>query len=182
MAASRSSNYDSDYSSSFSEEDSKISVDKARANADHAKEIINKMSLDELKAARDEILKRKERHEIINDYREKRRINQQKILKSEEKLRSRPDGVASNSDASDAEEEFVWDLTERKSRSYPPHRESERLVKDDFQDEYDEEDYWDAINGDIVEEEEFPSSDSDSEKESDEGSTEDDDDDDESDG
>ncbi|XP_026399856.1 glutamic acid-rich protein-like [Papaver somniferum] len=95
------------------------------------------MPLDELKVARDEILKRKERDEIIADYREKR---------------------------------------QHKSRPYPPYREIERLVKDDLHVEYDEEDYWDVINGDLVEEEEFPSSDSNSGKESDEDSTEDDDD------
>ncbi|XP_026459951.1 histone deacetylase HDT1-like [Papaver somniferum] len=138
MAASISSDYDSDYSSISSEEDSKIFVAKSRANADHAKEIINRMSLDEMKAARGEILKRKERDEIIADYREKRRRNQQKILKAEEKLRSRPDGVASKT-----------------QMLQMPRKNS---------------------NSDLVEEEEFPSSDSDSEKESDEDSTEDDDD------
>ncbi|XP_026442604.1 glutamic acid-rich protein-like [Papaver somniferum] len=176
MPTSSSSDYDSDYSSSYSEEDSKIFAAKACANMDHAKEIINRMPLDELRAARDEILNRKERDEIMADYREKIRRNQQKVLRAEEKLRSCLDGVASDSDASDAEEELVWDLTERKSRPYPPHREIERLVKADLQDEYDEEDYWDAINGDLVEEEEFHSSDSDSAKEYDEDSTKDDDD------
>ncbi|XP_026378394.1 nucleolar transcription factor 1-like [Papaver somniferum] len=95
------------------------------------------MPLKDLKVSRDELLKRKAREEIMDDYREKRRRIQRKILEAGEKLRSRPDGA-------------------------------------DLQAERDEEDYWDAIYGDL-EEEEFPSSDSDSEKESEEDSMNDDD-------
>ncbi|XP_026400000.1 protein bfr2-like [Papaver somniferum] len=168
----------SDYSFSSSEEDSKNPVAKARANTDHAKNIINNMSLNEIKDARDELLKRKAREEIIVEYREKRRRIQRKTLEAEERLRSRPDGVASDSDAE--EEEPVWEPMEHKSSPYPPHREIERHVKADLQAERDEEDYWDAINGDLVEEE-FSSLDSDSAKESEEDSSENDDDDDESD-
>ncbi|XP_026378137.1 calsequestrin-1-like [Papaver somniferum] len=85
---------------------------------------------------------------------------------------------ASDSDAE--EEEPTWEPMERRSRPYPPHMEIERLVEADLQDERDEEDYWDAMYGDV--EEEFPSSDSDSsEKESEEDSSEDDDDDDDDD-
>ncbi|XP_026383737.1 prothymosin alpha-A-like [Papaver somniferum] len=146
----------SDYSSSSSEEDSKIYAVKARAKTDHDKEIINNMPLDELKVARDELLKRKSREEIVADYREKR---------------------PSDSDAE--EEESIWEPMERRSRPYPPHREIERLVEADLQAERDEEDYWDGMYTDL--EKEFPSSDSDSEKESEEDSTEDDEDDDKSD-
>ncbi|XP_026419643.1 sugar transport protein 12-like [Papaver somniferum] len=77
--------------------------------------------------------------------------------------------LASDSDAE--EEEPIWEPMERRSRPYPPHREIERLIED----ERDEEDYWDAMYNDL--EEEFPSSDSDSEKEFEEDSSEDDDDD-----
>ncbi|XP_026399999.1 protein bfr2-like [Papaver somniferum] len=164
----------SDYSSSSSEEDSRISAAKVRANTDHAKKVINSTPLNKLKDARDELLKRKAREEIIAEYREKRRRIQRKTLETEERLRSRPDGVATDSDAE--EEEPVWEPMERKSRPYPPHREIERQVKADLQAERDEEDYWDAIHGDLVEEE-FSSSDSDSEKESEEDSSGDDDDD-----
>ncbi|XP_026428439.1 nucleolar transcription factor 1-like [Papaver somniferum] len=135
----------SDYSSSSSDEDSRIHVAKARASMDHAKNIINSMPLDELKASRDELLNRKAREEIIANYREKRRRVQRKMLESEERLRSRPDGV-----------------------------------KADLQAECDEEDYWNVINGDLIEDE-FSSSDSDSEKEFEGESLDDDDDDDESD-
>ncbi|XP_026417064.1 nucleolar transcription factor 1-like [Papaver somniferum] len=169
MVTSSSSDYD--YSSSSSEEYSKISAAKSRA-----KEIINSMPLDDLKVTRDELLKRKAREEIIADYREKRRRIQRKTLEAEEKLGSRPDGVASDSDAE--EEEPVWEPMERRSKPYPPHKEIERLVKADLQDERDEEDHRDEIYGDL-EEEKFPSSDSDSEKESEEDSMNDDDDDDE---
>ncbi|XP_026399309.1 uncharacterized protein LOC113295167 [Papaver somniferum] len=145
----------SDYSSSSSDEDSRIPLAKARANMDHAKKTINGMSLDELKAARDELLKRKDKEEITAEYREKK---------------------PSDSDPSDVEEE-PWEPEERRSRLYPPHREIEWQVKDDLQAACDEEDYLDAIYGDV--EEEFPDdSDSDSEKESGEDSSEDDDDDD----
>ncbi|XP_026451712.1 nucleolar transcription factor 1-like [Papaver somniferum] len=173
------SSSDYDYSSSSSEEDSKISAAEARAKTDHAKEVINSMPLDDLKVARDKLLKRKSREEIIADYREKRRRIQRKILEAEEKLRSRPDGVALDSDAE--EEEPIWEPMERRSRPYPSYREIERLVEADLQAERDEEDYWDAMYRDL-DEEKFPSSDSDSEKESEEDSMEDnDDDDDESD-
>ncbi|XP_026410563.1 glutamic acid-rich protein-like [Papaver somniferum] len=172
MVTSSSSDYDYDSSSSSSEEDSKIYVSKARAKTDHAKEIVNSMPLNDLKVARDEFLKRKSREEIIVDYWEKRRRIQRKILEDEEKLRSRPDGIASDSYVE--EEEPVWEPMERRSKPYPPHREIERLVKADLQDERDEEDYWDAIYGDLKEEE-FPSSDSDSEKESEEDYMDDDD-------
>ncbi|XP_026400029.1 prothymosin alpha-like [Papaver somniferum] len=105
----------SDYSSSTSDEDSRIPLPKARANMDHDKKIINSMSLDELKAARDELLKKKKREEILDEYREKRRRIQRKTLEAEERLRSRPYGVASDSDAEEEEEELVWDLTEHKN-------------------------------------------------------------------
>ncbi|XP_026410694.1 glutamic acid-rich protein-like [Papaver somniferum] len=164
----------SDYSSSSYEEDSRTFAAKVRANMDHAKKVINSMPLDKLKSTHDELLKRKSREEAVAEYREKRRIIQRKTHEAEERLRSRPYGVASNSDAE--EEEPVWEPMERKSRSYPPYREIERQVKADLQDEHDEEDHWNAINGDLVEEE-FSSSDSDSEKESDEDYSEDDDDD-----
>ncbi|XP_026419786.1 glutamic acid-rich protein-like [Papaver somniferum] len=164
----------SDYSSSSSEEDSRTSTAKMRANTDHAKKVINSMPLDKLKAARDELLKRKAKEEAITEYREKRRRIQRKTHEAQERLRSRPYGVASDSYAE--EEEPVWEPVERKSRPYPPHRETEQQVKDDLQAECDEEDYWYAINGDLVEEE-FSSSDSDSEKESEEDSSENDDDD-----
>ncbi|XP_026428496.1 glutamic acid-rich protein-like [Papaver somniferum] len=167
-----------DYSYSSSEEDSRTSATKVRANKDHAKKVINNMPLDKLKDARDKLLKRKEREEIIAEYQEKRRRIQRKKLEAEERLRSRLDGVASDSDVE--EEELLWEPMEHKSRLYPPHREIERQGKADLQDERDEEDYWDAIHGDFFEEE-FSSSDSDSEKESEEYSSEDDNDDDESD-
>ncbi|XP_026451391.1 calsequestrin-1-like [Papaver somniferum] len=142
--------------------------------------MINSMSLDRLKDARDELLKRKEREEILVEYREKRRRIQRKTQEAEERLRSRPNGVASDSDAEEEEEELVWDLIERKSKPYPPHKEIERLVKADLQVERDEEDLLDAMYGDI--EEEFPDdSDSDSERESGEDSSEDEKDDDDDD-
>ncbi|XP_026433616.1 coiled-coil domain-containing protein 1-like [Papaver somniferum] len=175
MVTSSISDYDS--SSISCEEDYKISAAKARAKTDHAKEIVNSMPLNDLKVSHNDLSKRKSREEIIADYQEKRRRIQRKILEAEEKLRSRPDGVASDSNAE--EEEPVWEPMERRSKPYPPYREIKRLVKDDLQAEHDEEDYWYAIYGDL-EEEEFPSSDSDSEKESEEDSTDDDDDDDKS--
>ncbi|XP_026383578.1 calsequestrin-1-like [Papaver somniferum] len=129
------------------------------------------------KVAHDEFLKRKETEEILAEYREKRRRIQRKTQEAEERLRSRPYGVASDSDAEEEEEELVWRFPERKSKPYPPHRDIERQVKADLQAERDEEDLLDAIDGDIKEE--FPDdSDSDSEKESKEDSSEDDDDDD----
>ncbi|XP_026383579.1 calsequestrin-1-like [Papaver somniferum] len=156
----------SDYSSSSSDEDFRIPMAKARVHA--------KVPPYDPKFAHDDFLKRKEREEILAEYREKRRRIQRKKQEAEERLRSRPYGVASDSDA---EEELVWRFPERKSKPYPPHREIERQVKDDLQAERDEEDLLDAIDGDI--EEEFPDdSDSDSEKESEEDSSEDDDDDD----
>ncbi|XP_026459406.1 glutamic acid-rich protein-like [Papaver somniferum] len=164
----------SDYSSSSSEKDSRTSAAKMRANTDHAKKAINSMPLDKLKDARDDLLKRKAKKEAIADYRVKRHRIQRKTQEAEERLRSRPYGVASESDVE--EEEPVLKPMERKIRPYPPHREIERQVKADLQSECDEEDHWNTINGDLVEEE-FSSSDSDSEKESEEDSSENDDDD-----
>ncbi|XP_026396276.1 glutamic acid-rich protein-like [Papaver somniferum] len=162
-----------DYSSSSSEEDSRTFATKVRTNKDHAKKVINSMPLDNMKSTRDELLERKSREEAIAECRENIHRIQRKTQEAEERLRSCLYGVASDSYAE--EEVPVWELIELKSRSYPPHREIERHVKVDLQAERDEEDHWNAINGDLVEEE-FSSPDSDSEKEYDE-----DDDDDESD-
>ncbi|XP_026410847.1 glutamic acid-rich protein-like [Papaver somniferum] len=182
--------FSSDYSSSSSEEDSEIprpemktSSAEARAKMERSlkdtKEIINGMSLDRLKVVRYGFLKRKTEDEILYDYRQKRHRLQQKRLAAEEKLRSRADGIASDSDAEEVES--IWEPKKRKIRTYPPAREIERLVEADLQSEREEEEYWDAMYGD-PEESEVSSEDSDSnsEEEFEEDSTNDDDDDNES--
>ncbi|XP_026435178.1 protein FAM50A-like [Papaver somniferum] len=187
MVTSSSSDYD--YSSISSDEDSKvsetkISVEESRAKMDQslkkAKEAINDMSLDQLKTARDRFSKRIVEDEILAEYREKRLRIQRRRLVVEEKLRSRPDGVASNSDV--GEEEPVWKPRERKIKLHRLTREIERLVEADLEAERKKEEYWDAMYSDPDEREDFSDdSSSDSEEELEEDSTEDDDGDDESD-
>ncbi|XP_026451990.1 coiled-coil domain-containing protein 1-like [Papaver somniferum] len=153
MVTSSSSDYDYDYSSSSSDEDSKVPE--------------MKISTAESRAKMDQSLKKAK--EAINDIR----------LASEEKLRSRPDGVASDSDA---EEEPVWEPKDRKIKPHRLTREIERLVEADLEAERKKEEYWDAMYSNPDEREYFgDDSNSDSEEEHEEDSTENDDGDDESD-
>ncbi|XP_026396999.1 protein bfr2-like [Papaver somniferum] len=182
MVTSSSSDYDYDYSSSSSDEDSKvpemkISVAKYRAKMDQS---LKKAKEDILKTARDRFSKRKDEDEIIAEYREKRLRIQRKWLAAQEKLRSRPDGVASDSYAE--EEEPVWEPRDRKIKPHRLTRDIEQLVEADLEAERKREEYWDAMYNDPDEREDFGGdSNSDSEEEHEEYSTEDDDGDDESD-
>ncbi|XP_026458903.1 ribosomal L1 domain-containing protein CG13096-like [Papaver somniferum] len=189
MATSSNSDYDYDYSSSSSDEYSKvpevkISAAESRAKMDQslkkAKEVINGMSLDQLKTACDRFSKRIAEDEIVAEYRGKRLQIQRRRLAAKEKLLSRPDGVASDSDAE--EEEPVWEPREHKVKPHPLTREIEQLVEADLKAEREKEEYWDAMYSNPDEKEDFgEDSNSDSEEELEEDPMEDDDGDDESD-
>ncbi|XP_026455186.1 protein FAM50A-like [Papaver somniferum] len=138
------------------------------------------MSLDQLKTACDTFSKRIAENETVDRYREKRLQIQRRQLTAEEKLRSRPDGVASDSYAE--EEEPVWEPRERKIKPHRLTRDIERLVEADLEAERKKEEYWDAMYIDSDERDDFgDDSNSDSEEELEEDSTKDDDGDDESD-
>ncbi|XP_026400003.1 mitotic apparatus protein p62-like [Papaver somniferum] len=175
----------SDHSSSSSEEDSKtprpemkISAAEARAKMDlsDAKEMINGMPLDRLKAFRDAFLKRESEDEKLATYQQKRRRLQQTRLSAEDETWSRANGVAS--DSNEKEVEFVWEPVEREVKPYPPSMRVERLARADFRSECEEDEYFDVMYGDPEDQlEEVPSegSDDDSKEELEENSMKDND-------
>ncbi|XP_026417088.1 glutamic acid-rich protein-like [Papaver somniferum] len=123
-SSSSSSDYDYEYSSSSSDKDSKvpemkISIAESRAKMDHSAEIKCGVPLNN------------------------RRLQ---ISSSEEKLQSRAEGVASDSDAS--EDKPVWVPLERKIKPDRRTREIERLVQADLEAEREEEDYWEMMYND----------------------------------
>ncbi|XP_026399690.1 glutamic acid-rich protein-like [Papaver somniferum] len=146
----------SDHSSSSSKEDSKtprpeikISTSEARAKIDRslkdAKEIINGTPLDFMKVVCDGFLKREAKDEKLATYQQKRRRLQRKRLEVEDEIRSRADGVASDSDA---KVESVWEPIEREVKPYPPGMRAERLAKADFRAECEEDEHLDAMYAD----------------------------------
>ncbi|XP_026383537.1 mitotic apparatus protein p62-like [Papaver somniferum] len=160
----------SDHSSSSSEEYSDTSKPEMKSSADARAEVaqslrdagklINNMSLDHLKVTRDRFSKREAEDEKLAAYQKRRRLQQTKLA-AEDEIQSRADGPR-----------------KRRIRPYPLGRETERLAKDDFRAECEEDEYLDAIYGDPEDQlEEVPSenSDNDSEEELEEDSIEDDD-------
>ncbi|XP_026420174.1 glutamic acid-rich protein-like [Papaver somniferum] len=149
---SSSSDYDYEYSSSSSDEDSKvpemkISTTKSRAKMDHSAEMKCGVPLNNRRVTREELLKRKAEDDMLADRRQRRDQIQRQISAAEEKLQSRAEGVASDSDAS--EDEPVWVPPERKIKPDRRTREIERLVQIDLEAEREEEDYWKYIDLDI---------------------------------
>ncbi|XP_026419740.1 ribosome biogenesis protein BOP1 homolog [Papaver somniferum] len=141
-----------------------------------AKEIINNMSLDRMRTVHDGFLKREAEDEKLATYWQKRRRLQQTRLAAEDEIRSPADGVASDSDAEEVES--VWEPVEREVDPYSPSMRAERLAREDFQAECEEDEYLDAMHGDLEDQlEKVPSegSDDDSEEELEENSMEDDD-------
>ncbi|XP_026378225.1 transcription termination factor 4, mitochondrial-like [Papaver somniferum] len=90
--------------------------------------------------------KRKAEDEKLAAYHQKRHQLQQVRLSVEDAVRSCADGVASDSDVEEIE--FVWKPIEREVEPYPPSKRVERLSKDDFRAECDEDDYLDATYDD----------------------------------
>ncbi|XP_026378174.1 glutamic acid-rich protein-like [Papaver somniferum] len=162
MTSSSRSDYDYYYSSSSSSEEySKTYAFKARAkmvqSSKNAKKVMNGIHLDHSKVTHDNFLKRKAEDEMLDDYRQERERFQRRKFTAEEKLRSRADGVASDSDAS--EDEPV---------------EIERLVEAELEAEREKEEYWDMMYIDPDERLDFINGpNSDSEGESDEDSSKD---------
>ncbi|XP_026399663.1 uncharacterized protein LOC113295547 [Papaver somniferum] len=150
MVTSSSSDYDYYYSSSSFEEDSKTSVAKARSKTDHVKEMKQSMPLNDRKVTRDELLKRKADDEVLADYRQRRDRFQRRKLTAEEKLRSRADGVASESDASEDEPvdpderpDFV-NIPNNDSEEEPDEDSSKYNEESDNSDKSDDSDEYDA--------------------------------------
>ncbi|XP_026447113.1 nucleolar transcription factor 1-like [Papaver somniferum] len=154
MVTSSSSDYDYDYSSSSSDEDSKapemkIFAAESRAKMDQplkkAKEAINGLYLDQLKTARDRFSKRKAEDEIVAEYREKRLRIKRRRLAAEEKLRSHPDGIASDSDVEEEEPEEYWDAMyvdpdEREDFGDDSNSDSEEEIEEDSTEDDDGDD------------------------------------------
>ncbi|XP_026417199.1 glutamic acid-rich protein-like [Papaver somniferum] len=119
------------------------------------------------------VMKRKAKDGELEDRLQRRARIERRIAKAEDKLHSRDEGVASDSDAS--EDESMWGPQEREIKPDRYTREIEKLTRDDPEAERDEEAGWDTyeedIHPDFVND---PDSDSDEEREED--SAEDDDD------
>ncbi|XP_026399013.1 glutamic acid-rich protein-like [Papaver somniferum] len=161
----------SDYSSSSSKEDSKHFAVKARAKTNHAEGM--KHNAPDRRVTYDDLMKRKDEDDELDDRRRRRARIQHRISVADERLQSRAEGVASDSDAS--EDEPVWVPLEREIKPDRRTGEIEKMVQADLEAEREEEDYWDNyeldIHPDFVN---IPDSDSDEELE--ENSTKDDDD------
>ncbi|XP_026410741.1 glutamic acid-rich protein-like [Papaver somniferum] len=170
VTPSSSSDYDYYYSSSSSEEDYKTSASKDRSKMDQSskdsKKFMNGIYLDHSKASHDNFLKIKVEDEILADYRQERERLQRRKFAAEEKLRSRVDGVDSDSDASEDEP--------RKIKPNRRTKEIERLVEADREAEREKEEYWDMMYSDPDERLDFINGpNSDSEEESDENPSKD---------
>ncbi|XP_026396055.1 histone chaperone rtt106-like [Papaver somniferum] len=111
----------------------------------------------------------------MDDYRRRRDRVQRRVLAAEEKLRSRADGVPSDSDAS--EDELIWVPRDLKIKPDQRTKEIKKLVKDDLEAEREKEDYWDSLYSDPEIHPDFVNGpDSDSDEEFEEDSEKDDDD------
>ncbi|XP_026452634.1 dentin sialophosphoprotein-like [Papaver somniferum] len=152
-SSSSSSDYDYECSSSSSDEDSKvpemkISTAESRAKMDHSAEM--------------------KRDVPLNNHR-------RRISATEEKLQSRAKDVASDSDASEDEPE--WVPPERKIKPDRRTKDIEKLVQADLEAECEEEDYWEMMYSDPDIHPDFvnsPNNDSDEELEEDSAKHDDD--------
>ncbi|XP_026411141.1 uncharacterized protein LOC113306415 [Papaver somniferum] len=133
----------SDYSSSSSEEDSRIPVAKTRAKKNRTEESKPSPPLNNHRVTYAELMKRKAGDDRMDDFRRRRDRVQRRVLAAEEKLRSRDDGVPSDSDAS--EDEPVWVPQDLKIKPDRRTREIEKLVKADLEAEREKEEYWDSL-------------------------------------
>ncbi|XP_026438265.1 transcription initiation factor TFIID subunit 11-like [Papaver somniferum] len=148
----------SDYSSSSSEEDSRIPAAKTCAKTNRAKGSKPSAPLNNRTITYAELMKRKAEDDKVEDRRHRKGRIRRRILEDEEKRRFF-DGVPYDSDADAFEEETVWVLPERKIK---PHRRTRELqkfakqVKDELEAEYKAEDdsgsddldiHLDSING-----------------------------------
>ncbi|XP_026417186.1 glutamic acid-rich protein-like [Papaver somniferum] len=118
-------------------------------------------------------MKRKdEDYDLMDRLRRRARI-ERRIAKAEDKLHSRAEGVASDSDAS--EDESMWGPPEREIKPDRYTREIEKLARAGPEAEREEEAGWDSYEEDILSD--FVNDpDSDSNEEREEDSAEDDDD------
>ncbi|XP_026378209.1 glutamic acid-rich protein-like [Papaver somniferum] len=139
-SSSNSSDYDYYYSSSSSEEDSKASAAKARANVKH------NTPLNDRRVTYDELMKKEAEDDRLDDYRRRKHEVRRRMLAAEEKLRSRADGVPSDSYAS--EDEPVWMPRDHKIKPDRRTREIEKLVQADLEAEREKEDYWEIMDND----------------------------------
>ncbi|XP_026396091.1 glutamic acid-rich protein-like [Papaver somniferum] len=146
MVTSGSSDYDCSYSSSSSEEDSRIPVAKTRAKKNRAEESKPSEPLNNHRVTYAKLMKRKAEDDRMDDYRRRRDRVQRRVLAAEEKLQSRADGVPSNSDAS--KDDPMWVPRDLKIRSDRRTREIEKLVKDDLEAEHEKEEYWEMMDDD----------------------------------
>ncbi|XP_026396972.1 uncharacterized protein LOC113291685 [Papaver somniferum] len=165
----------SDYSSSSSEEDSRIPVAKTRAKTNRAEESKPSAPLNNHRVTYAELMKRKVEDDRMDDYRRRRDRVQRRVLAAEEKLRSRAYDVTSDSDTS--EDEPVWVPQDLNIKPDRRTREIEKLVKDDLEAEREKEEYWDSLYSDPeIHPDFFNDPDSDSDEEFEEDSAKDDDD------
>ncbi|XP_026396074.1 glutamic acid-rich protein-like [Papaver somniferum] len=165
----------SDYSSSSSEEDSRIPVAKTRAKTNHAEESKPSVPLNNRRVTYAELMKRKAEDDRMDDCRRRRDRVQRRMLTSEDKLRSRADGVTSDSDAS--EDESAWVPRDLKIKPDWSTREIEKLVKADLEAEREKEEDWYSLYNDPEIHLDFVNGpDSDSDEEFEEDSAKDDDD------
>ncbi|XP_026435830.1 glutamic acid-rich protein-like [Papaver somniferum] len=111
----------------------------------------------------------------MDDYRRRMDRVQRRVLAAEEKLRSRADGVPSDSDAS--EDEPIWVPRDLKIKPDRRTKEINKLVKADLEAEHEKEEYWDSLHRDPEIHPDFVNGpDSDSDEEFEEDSEKDDDD------
>ncbi|XP_026399372.1 glutamic acid-rich protein-like [Papaver somniferum] len=138
MVTSSSSN---DYPSSSSEEDFKPSTVKSRAKENRD------ISVDNQRVTYAEIRKRKAEDDELEDRLRRRSRIELRIVKAEDKLHSRAEGVSSDSDAS--EDESMWGPPEREIKPERYTREIEKLTRADPEAEREEEAGWDTYEEDI---------------------------------
>ncbi|XP_026410761.1 glutamic acid-rich protein-like [Papaver somniferum] len=141
----------SDYSSSYSEEDSRIPAAKTRAKTNCAEESKTSVPLNNRRVTYVELMKRKAEDDKAEDRQRRKDRIRRRILAAEEKHRF-VDGVPSDSDADAYEEETVRFLPERKIKPDRRTRELQKIAKrveGELEAEYKAEDDSDSDDLDI---------------------------------
>ncbi|XP_026428855.1 ribosomal L1 domain-containing protein CG13096-like [Papaver somniferum] len=148
---------------------------KSRAKPNHAERTKPSTPLNDRRVTYDELMKRKTKDDKLDDHPRRRDRVRRRVLAAEEKLRSRADGVPSDSDASG--DEPVWMTHDHKIKPDRRTREIRRLVKAELEAERREEEYQDSLYSDPdIHQDFFNGPDSDSDEELEEDSAKDDDD------